>query len=74
MIFDFSGILYSLTESYNLVFYLSSALFLFGGIVMSLTVLKYHKNPNPERLYLTQTTTTSNIETQTFDEDYVEVS
>ena len=60
--FFFSGLLYSLSESYTSAFYLSSALFFMAGAVMSLPILKFHK---PEDMY---SRSTSTMTTQTFDE------
>ena len=62
----FLGLLYNLTESYDCAFYLAASLFLMGGAVMALPVLKFHKAPGPP---IHATRSTSTIETQTFDDD-----
>lgn len=63
----FLGLLYNLTESYDCAFYFAASLFLMGGAVMALPVLKFHKAPGPP---IHATRSTSTIETQTFsDED-----
>jgi len=62
-----AGLLYNLTESYDCAFYFAASLFLMGGAVMALPVLKFHKAPGPP---IHATRSTSTIETQTFsDED-----
>ena len=38
----FSGLLYNVTETYDVAFYLSAAMFLMGGAVMTLPVLELH--------------------------------
>ena len=62
------GLLYNLTESYDCAFYFAASLFLMGGAVMALPVLKFHKADPGRPIHATRSTST--IETQTFsDED-----
>ena len=63
----FPGLLYNLTQSYDCAFYLASSLFLMGGLVMALPVLKFHKSDGEHPIHVTRSTST--IETQTFDDD-----
>ena len=64
----FLGLLYNLTESYDCAFYFAASLFLMGGAVMALPVLKFHKADPGRPIHATRSTST--IETQTFsDED-----
>ena len=62
----FSGLLYNVTETYDVAFYLSAAMFLMGGAVMTLPVLELHdfsKATPAKSAYYARSTST--ITTQT---------